>query len=91
MLPTDLNNPSGQMETGFVATYAIDDEQNLAVVPVKTTAVIPFSIAEDMEYNGLFLTTDVTTGYAIYRDGPDASLVQGTIPQQGAVSLVYVI
>ena len=77
------------MQPGYIAIYAISDNYTLASEPIKTAAVFPFSLQEDIDNNGVYLVADVTTGFGIYQSGPNAKLVQGNIPSQEAVGRVY--
>ncbi len=53
-LPTDLNNPSGKFEPGFVATFSIDmNTMSLATNGTLSTVGVPFSIEEDNRQKGL--------------------------------------
>ena len=85
-LPTDLNNPTGMMQPGYIASYAITDNMTLAAQATETTAAAPFSIVEDFNAQGVYFLSDVTTGYSTFRPGPNELAVQGTIPNQAAVS-----
>lgn len=84
-LPTDLNNPTGVFQPGYIASYAITGS-TLASKPKKYTNPVPFGIQEDINTAGLFFLTDVSTGYSTFRPGSDEMLVQGTIPLQQAAS-----
>ena len=88
-MPTDLNNPTGQFQPGFIAAYAITGENRmtLASEPVKTSAAVPFSIKEDFGAEGVYFSSDAATGYAAFRFGSEAKAVPGTIPNAAAVSL----
>ncbi|CAD6581369.1 MAG: hypothetical protein TREMPRED_002989 [Tremellales sp. Tagirdzhanova-0007] len=85
-MPTDLNNPTGQFQPGFIAAYAITGENRmtLASEPVKTSAAVPFSIKEDFGAEGVYFSSDAATGYAAFRFGSEAKAVPGTIPNAAA-------
>jgi len=85
-LPQDLNNPTGKMQPGFLATYSIK-EGVLAEEAVKTPVGVPFSIAEDKTDKDVYFMADVTTGYAAIRAPFDnvTRVEQGIIPLQQAV------
>jgi len=86
-LPNDLNNPTGELQPGYLATYDIK-EGVLADYAVKVHASIPFSISEDLNDKDVYFMSDVTTGYAAVR-APFSNVTesnQGNIPLQGAVS-----
>ncbi|KAK4687146.1 hypothetical protein P7C73_g2975, partial [Tremellales sp. Uapishka_1] len=83
-LSTDLNNPTGTLQPGGIYTYAIGENGTLAQDPVKYSAMVPFSIAEDMYTPGVYFTTDVSTGYAAFDLGDTEMMEQGTIPLQAA-------
>ncbi|RSH89132.1 hypothetical protein EHS25_002798 [Saitozyma podzolica] len=83
-LPTDLNNPSGNMTGGWIATYNIGPNGTLAAEPVKRPAAIPFSINEDVDQKGVFFLSDVSSGFAAYNADADSAVVQGAIPAEGA-------
>jgi hypothetical protein len=87
-LPTDLNNPSGNMTGGWIATYTIGQNRTLAAEPVKRPAAIPFSINEDVDQKGVFFLSDVSSGFAAYNADADSAVVQGTIPAEGAVGQI---
>jgi len=81
-VPTDLNNPTGALQEGYVATFSIDNA-TLAAEAVHTAATVPFSINEDIDNPDLFFMSDVTTGYAVLNETA-GSVVQGIIPNQAA-------
>ncbi len=85
-LPTDLNNPTGQMQPGYIASYTITDDKTLTSELTKTPTALPFGIVEHDNNEGLYLAPDVSTGYTTFRFGSDAITVPGTIPLQKAVS-----
>ncbi len=89
-IPADLNNPTNQTQPGYIATFVIDNKQTLSAKPVKTPAAVPYSIVEDETDDGLYLVTDVTTGFAVWQSGwgSAGTLKQGDIPGQMAVSPV---
>lgn len=87
-LPTDVNNASGKMTGGWIATYPIGQNMTLADQPVKTPAVVPFSISEDVDNEGVFFLSDVSSGFAAYNADSDSAVVQGTIPAEGAVGQI---
>jgi len=77
------------MQPGYIATYAISTNYTLATEPIKTAAMFPFSLKKDIDNNGVYLVTDVITGFGIYQSGPNAKLVQGNIFLHGAVGRVF--
>ena len=85
-VPHDLNNPTGKLQPGFLATYSIK-EGVLADEAVKTPVGIPFSIAEDKNDKDVYFMADVTTGYAAIRAPFDnlTGVEQGIIPLEQAV------
>jgi hypothetical protein len=72
------------LQGGSVRTYGISGK-TLAQDPVVIPARLPFSINEDVTDKDVFLMSDVSTGYAAYRSGSNATVVQSTIPLEAAV------
>jgi hypothetical protein len=90
-LPTDLNNPSGKIIPGYVATFAINQtDMTLSKACVNSTVNAAFSVEEDMFNPDLFLMADVTTGYATFDSSQKGFMVnQQVIPNEAAVSWFY--
>lgn len=84
-VPTDLNNPTGKLQDGYIASYAISG-MKLAQDSVNTVTALPFSIVEDMYNQGVYFLSDVSTGYTAFSPDSGDMTVQGTIPLQAAVS-----
>lgn len=81
-VPTDLNNPTGSLQGGYVATYDINNA-TLASEAVHTAAAVPFSIGEDIVHPNIFFMSDVTTGYSVLNETA-GTVVQGKIPNEAA-------
>ena len=84
-LPTDFNNPTGTLQPGYIASYAITDNMTLAAEPTKITSAVPYSITEDIRAPGVYFSADAGSGYSAFRANGSMA-TQGTIPLQEAVS-----
>lgn len=86
-LPTDLNNPSGMMVPGYLATYNISGS-TLSQDCDQTPAGAPFSIGHDASSgSNFYFLSDAATGYAVFEEGyPEGTYQPGVIPNEAAVS-----
>lgn len=92
-LPTDLNNPTGNMTNGGFWQYALTNGSmggwQLSQDYTAVEAPLPFSINEDANAPGYFFASDVAMGYDVAMltaQGGQSKV--GVIPNQAAVSLL---
>ena len=90
-VPTDLNNPTGNMTNGGFWQYALTKDGSgawqLAQDYTAVEAPLPFSINEDYANPGTFVASDVAMGYDVAMLSAQGGQSKvGVIPNQAAVS-----
>lgn len=86
-LPMDLNNPTGEIQKGYIATYPIswvNGSYMLAYDCTQTTATFPFAIVEDWSAPDIYFFADVSTGYATWKESATGPLNYGVISDEKA-------